>query len=389
MYDFKEALNEIKNKGLYRELRYLDAAQGSHTVIDGKEIFLMSSNSYIGLCDHVKLKEAAIAAINKFGVGAGGSRLTTGSYTLHRELEEKLADFKGTESCILFSTGYAANVGAISGVSDKDWVIFCDCLNHASIIDGIRLSGAKLVVYRHCDMKDLESKIKRYHTGKGLIVTDGVFSMDGDIAPVGKIVELAKKHNLMTMVDDAHATGVLGENGRGTLEHLGLKDAVDISMGTLSKAFGSEGGYIAGKRVLIDFLRHKAKSFIYSTALAPHNIAVALEALNIIRKEPDARKALAEKSLWFRNKLIEFGFNVPVNITPIIPLMVGDSETTVRFSKLLFNKGIYIPAIRPPTVPDGTSRLRISIMATHSYEDLEFALQELVCFGKELKLIEN
>ncbi|MDO8686118.1 MAG: 8-amino-7-oxononanoate synthase [Clostridiales bacterium] len=389
MYNFKEALEEIKNKGFYREISYLDTGQGAHIVIHGKELLLMSSNSYLGLCNDIRLKEAAIAAINKFGVGAGGSRLTTGSYTLHRELEEKLAEFKGTESCILFSTGYAANIGAISGIADRDWIIFCDRLNHASIIDGIRLSGAKLVVYKHCDMKDLENKIKRYHTGKGMIVTDGVFSMDGDIAPVGEIVELAKKHNLMTMVDDAHATGVLGIDGKGTLDHFGLKNEVDISMGTLSKAFASEGGFIAGKRALIDFLRHKAKSFIYSTALAPHNIAVALEALNVVIKEPESRKALAEKSLWFRNKLIEHGFNVPINITPIIPLMVGDSGIAVRFSKRLFNEGIYIPAIRPPTVPDGTSRLRISIMVTHTYEDMEFALQKLVRFGIELKLIKD
>lgn len=389
MYNFKEALEWIKKKGLYREMLFLDAAQGPYTVIDGKELLLMSSNSYLGLCDDVRLKEAAIAAINKFGVGAGGSRLTTGSYRLHRELEEKLAGFKGTESCIVFSTGYAANIGTISGIADKDWVIFCDRLNHASIIDGCRLSGAKLVVYKHCDINDLEKKIKMYHTSKGLIVTDGVFSMDGDIAPVADIVALAKKYHLMTMVDDAHATGVLGENGRGTLEYFGLKDVVDISMGTLSKAFASEGGFIAGKRVLIDFLRHKAKSFIYSTALAPHNIAVALEALSIIRREPEARKALAEKSTWFRNKLIDSGFNIPMNITPIIPLMVGDSGIAVRFSMLLFNEGVYIPAIRPPTVPDGTSRLRISIMATHTYEDLEFALKKIVCFGKELKLIPN
>jgi len=236
-------------------------------------------------------------------------------------------------------------------------------------------------------MEDLESKIVRYHTGKSLIVTDGVFSMDGDVAPVDRIVKLAKKYNLMTMVDDAHATGILGEKGRGTSEYFGLKDAVDISMGTLSKAFGVEGGFVAGKRKLVDFLRHKAKSFIYSTAPPPHNMAAALEALNIIETEPQARKELAEKSVWLRNRLIEKGFNVPKGVTPIIPLMVGDVNTAVEFSMLLYNEGIYIPAIRPPTVPKGTSRLRISIMASHSYEDMEFALKNLVRFGRKLGII--
>lgn len=387
MYDFKEDLDEIKNKGLYREIGYLEAAQGSKTVIDGRQMVMMASNSYLGLCDDIRLKKAACQAIDNFGVGAGGSRLTTGSYVLHRRLEEELARFKGTESCIVFSSGYAANIGTISGIADKDWTIFCDRLNHASIIDGIRLSGAKLIVYKHCDMNDLERKIHKYHKGKGLIVTDGVFSMDGDVAPVIDIVKLARRYNLMTMVDDAHATGVLGENGKGTLEYFCLKDEVDINMGTLSKAMASEGGFVAGKRILIDFIRHKAKSFIYSTALAPHNIAAALEALNIIENEPLIRKSLDEKSGWLRSKFIESGFKVPFGNTPIIPLIVGDSKTAVRFSKLLYDEGIFIPAIRPPTVPEGTGRLRISVMASHTYEELELALKNIVLIGKKLMLI--
>lgn len=387
MYSFDKDIQTLKDEGLYREMRYLEAAQGSHTFIDGRDMLLMSSNSYLGLSNDIRLKEAAISAINKFGIGAGGSRLTTGSYLLHKELEEKLAEFKGTESCIVFSTGYAANIGTISGITDKDWIVFCDRLNHASIVDAIRLSGAKLVVYKHCDMEDLQNKIKRYHTGKGLIVTDGVFSMDGDIAPLFEIVELAKKHKLMTMVDDAHATGILGECGKGTIEYFGLKEDIDINMGTLSKAFAGEGGFVAGRKELIDFLRHKAKSFIYSTAPAPHIVAVALEALNIIRTEPGTRKDLKEKVIWFREKLIKNGFNVTMNITPIIPLMIGDSKTALILSKILFDEGIFIPAIRPPTVPNGTSRLRISIMATHTYEDMEHTIEKLVRFGKELKLI--
>lgn len=387
MFDFEDALNEMINKGLYREIQYLEAAQGPYTVIEGRKVLLMSSNSYLGLCDNIRLKEAAIAAVNKFGVAAGGSRLTTGSYKLHRELEEKLTEFKGSESCIVFNSGYTANLGTISGIADKDWVIFCDRLNHASIVDGIRLSRSKLVVYKHCDVMDLEKKIKRYHSAKGMIVTDGVFSMDGDISPVCEIVELARKYNLMTMVDDAHATGVLGEKGKGTLEHLGVKYGVDICMGTLSKALAGEGGFVTGKRSLIKFLRHKAKSFVYSTALAPHNIAIAIEALNIIKEEPEARKNLLEKSMWFRRTLIEHGFNIPLDPTPIIPLVIGEASNAVKFSSMLLNEGIYIPAIRPPTVPYGMSRLRVSIMATHSYDDLELVSKKLAGIGKQLKVI--
>lgn len=387
MYKFVEALESIKEKGLYREMTCLDAAQGPHTVVEGRNVLLMSSNNYLGLCSDERLKEAAISAIREFGVGSGGSRLTTGSYKLHKELEERLAEFKGTEACLVFSTGYAANIGTIAGLADKDWVVFCDRLNHASIIDGCRLSGAKLVIYRHCDMDDLENKIKRYHKGKGLIVTDGVFSMDGDIAPVPEIVKLSKKYSLMTMVDDAHATGILGPDGGGTADYFGLKDEVDIQMGTLSKAFAGEGGYIAGKRHLTDYLRHKAKSFIYSTALAPHNIAVSLKALEIIQKEPETRKSLMEKSLRFRGELVKNGFDVPQNHTPIIPLMVGEADRAVKFSRILHNEGIFVPAIRPPTVPEGTSRLRFSIMATHTYDDLKMAVGKIIVTGKELELI--
>ncbi|AEF92960.1 8-amino-7-oxononanoate synthase [Desulfotomaculum nigrificans CO-1-SRB] len=387
MYKFAEALESIKEKGLYREMLYLDAAPGPHTMVGGKQMLLLSSNNYLGLCNDDRLKEAAIATIREFGVGSGGSRLTTGSYRLHRELEERLAQFKGTEACLVFSTGYAANLGTIAGLADKGWVIFCDRLNHASIIDGCRLSGAKLVIYKHCDMNDLEKKIKRYHTGKGLIVSDGVFSMDGDIAPLAEIVKLAKKYSIMTMVDDAHATGVLGPNGGGSVDYFGLQNEVDIQMGTLSKAFAGEGGYIAGKQSLIDYLRHKAKSFIYSTALAPHNIAVSLKALELIQKEPERRKSLLEKSRWFRGELVKNGFDVPMNNTPIIPLMVGEADKAVTFSRMLYDEGVYVPAIRPPTVPNGSSRLRFSIMATHTHEDLAMALQKTIVIGKELGLI--
>ncbi|KAB2952180.1 8-amino-7-oxononanoate synthase [Heliorestis acidaminivorans] len=389
MYDFTAALEKLKSKNLYRNMLYLDSAQGPYTEVEGKNVLLLSSNNYLGLCNDERLKLAAISTIKEFGVGSGGSRLTTGSYKLHKELEAKLATFKGTESALVFSTGYATNVGTLSALADPDWVIFCDRLNHGSIIDGCRLSGAKLVVYKHCDVEDLEKKIKRYHrtNGKGLIVTDGVFSMDGDLAPLPAIVDLAKKYNLLTMVDDAHGTGVLGATGSGTVAHYNLQNQVDIQMGTLSKAFASEGGYIAGHESLITYIRHKAKSFIYSTAPAPHTIAISLKALEIIQEDGERRKSLSEKSQWFRRELTTMGFQVPMNDTPIIPLLIGEADLALQYSKLLFEAGLYVPAIRPPTVPQGTSRLRFSIMATHSYEDLSLALEKIYTIGKELNLI--
>ncbi|KNZ68637.1 8-amino-7-oxononanoate synthase [Thermincola ferriacetica] len=381
------ALQEIKEKGLYREFKYLSAAQGPHTVIDGKKVILMASNSYLGLCVDKRLKEAAIAAINRYGVGSGGSRLTTGSYELHRELEKKLAQFKGMEGALVFNTGYMANLGAITGLTDKDWVIFSDELNHASIIDGCRLSRARTIVYKHCDMGDLAKKVKEYKGYPGIIVTDGVFSMDGDIAPLPEIVEIAAKNNLLTMVDDAHATGILGKTGSGTPEYFGLKDKIDIQMGTLSKALAGEGGFIAGKQYLIDFLRNKARSFIYTTALSPGIIAVALKALEIIEKEPEKRKGLLIKAQWLQNRLQKIGFQVLTSQTPIIPIIIGDAEKAVEFSKQLLEEGIFIPAIRPPTVPQGTSRLRLTLMATHSLEDINHVLTKIQEIGKKLKII--
>ena len=384
-----KSLETIKEKGLYRELRYLEAAQGPYSVIDGKEVLLLSSNSYLGLCTDERLKQAAIRAIEKYGVGSGGSRLTTGSYDLHRKLEQKIARFKGTEASLVFNTGYMANLGTIAALADRDWVIFSDSLNHASIIDGCRLSGAKTVVYRHADMEDLQAKVKEYQRQQGLIVTDGVFSMDGDIAPLPEIVAIAGRYGLLTMVDDAHATGVLGTNGGGTSDHFGLKGEIDIQMGTLSKALASEGGYVAGKQCLIDYLRNKARSFIFSTALAPHTIAISLNALDIVMNEPGPRRTLIANSLWFQARLISAGFRVMEGITPIIPIIIGEAGMAVRFSRYLMDQGIYIPAIRPPSVPVGTSRLRATLMATHTREDLEGALQTIEEVGQELGLVEK
>lgn len=382
-------LQEIKEKGLYRELRYLGAPQGPRTIIDGKDVLLLSSNNYLGLCSDERLKMAAISAIEKYGVGSGGSRLITGSYEIHRELELLIASFKRAEAAIVFNTGYMANLGAISSLAHKNSVIFSDSLNHASIVDGCRLSGARIVIYKHCDMEDLRKKVGENTGVPGLIVTDGVFSMDGDIAPLPEIVAIARQHGVLTMVDDAHATGVLGPNGGGTSDYFGLKGEVDVQMGTLSKALASEGGYVAGKLHLIDYLRNKARSFIFSTALAPHTIGVSLKALNIIINEPQPRITLLANSAWFQDRLSSAGFNVMETRTPIIPLIVGDSAVAVEFSRRLMEEGIHITAIRPPTVAAGTSRLRITLMATHTREDLEYALQKIKEVGEELELVKR
>lgn len=382
-----DKLTEIKNKGLYRELRYIATAQSPRVKIEGKDFILLGSNNYLGLCDDSRLKKAAIDAINKYGVGSGGSRLTTGSYDLHKELEKKISSFKGTEASLVFNTGYMANVGIISALCDDSWVIFSDRLNHASIIDGYRLSGAKLIRYKHCDMNDLLNKINKYKGSNNLIVTDGVFSMDGDIAPLPDIIKIAKQYNIMTMVDDAHATGILGKNGSGTASYFGLDNEIDIVMGTLSKAVASEGGFVAGKKDLINYLINSARSFIYSTALSPSTIAVSIKALEIIEKDEERRVKLLKTSNWFQNELKIAGFNVMETKTPIIPILIGEADKAVEFSKTLLSQGVYVPAIRPPSVPQGTSRLRISLMATHSKEDLEEALVKIKEIGKKLKII--
>lgn len=382
-----EKLKKIEEKNLYRELKYIQTAQSPKVKIQNKDIILLGSNNYLGLCNDSRLKKAAIDAINKYGVGSGGSRLTTGSYDIHEELEKKIASFKGTEASLVFNTGYMANVGIISSLCDRNWVIFCDKLNHASIIDGCRLSGAKLIRYKHCDMDDLLNKVNKYKGKNNLVVTDGVFSMDGDIAPLPHIVKIAKENNMMTMVDDAHATGILGENGSGTASYFNLHSQIDIMMGTLSKSVASEGGYVAGSQELINYFKNFSRSFIYSTSLSPATIAVSIKSLEIIEKDEERRSNLLIMSNWFQCKLEAAGFNIIRTQTPIIPVMIGSADKAVEFSKSLLEEGIYIPSIRPPTVPEGTSRLRISLMATHTLQDLEEALTKIKLIGKNLNII--
>ena len=386
---FLDELKRIKESGLYRQMKYLQSPQQPYVKIAGKSYLMLSSNSYLGLCNDQRLKQAAMDAMEKYGVGSGGSRLTTGSYEVHKKLEDEIAAFKGAEAALLFNTGYMANVGAISSIAGKDWVIFSDRFNHASIVDGCRLSGAEIIIYEHCDASDLETKAHSHRGRRALVVTDGIFSVDGDIAPLPEIVQVAKKYNMLLMVDDAHATGVLGENGGGTADYFGLQNEIDIQMGTFSKALASEGGFIAGNRGLIDYLANKARSFIFSTALAPATVAVSLRALEIVQAEPRLRQSLIANSAWFREKLREIGFEIMDFPTPIISIVLGPPDLTVNFSNRLMGEKIFVSAIRPPTVPQGTSRLRINLMAIHTADDLAPVIDSMASIGKELGILND
>jgi len=348
---------------------------------------LFSSNNYLGLATHPRVKAAAIAAVKIWGTGSGGSRLTTGNFNLHRQLEKRIARFKRSEDAIIFNTGYMANLGVISALVGRKDLVISDQLNHVSIVDGCRLSRAMVRIYNHNDTLDLDRiLLERTSFSRCLIVTDGVFSMDGDIAPLPQLFELAQEHQAILMVDDAHATGVLGDRGAGTVEYFGLEKQGIIQMGTLSKALGSEGGYVAGSTSLIDFLRNRARSFIYSTALSPPVIAAALAALDVLEEEPHLRWQLHANVQFLYRGLKDMGFEVLPTRSAIIPLIVGDAHKAMVLSATLAEIGVFIPAIRPPTVPEGTSRLRITLMATHTRDHIQFALDAFQKAGKKLGL---
>jgi len=384
----KEELAYLKQHDLYRRLNTMDDSQASRTVVNGKHCLLFSSNNYLGLTEHPQLKKVAIDAINRWGTGAGGSRLTTGNFRLHEELENTIARFKNAPAAIVFNTGYMANVGAITALAGKEDIIFSDELNHASIIDGCRLSRAKTEIFPHKDTAALEKMLQQAHGyRRRLIVTDGVFSMDGDLAPLPRLVELAQKYNALLMVDDAHATGVLGSRGAGTAEHFGLEGKVHIQMGTLSKAVGSVGGYIAGSCELIDYLRNKARSFIFSTALSPSVIASAMAAFEIIRENPQVMQNLHFNVRYLRSGLKQMGFEILAEESPIIPVFIGDADKTMQMAEKIFSMGVFAPGIRPPTVPPGTSRVRVTVMATHTRDDLDRCLTAFARAGQELGII--
>jgi 8-amino-7-oxononanoate synthase len=384
----EEALTDLRLKGLTRGLRCLSGAQGREIVVDGKKVLNFCSNNYLGLAGDPRLAQAAADSLRHEGFGSGASRLVCGNMTAHRQLEEKLAAFKGSESCLLFSTGYMANVGIISSLFGREDIIFSDRLNHASIIDGIHLSRAEYKRYPHRDMAALEEMLKSAGLfRRRAIITDSVFSMDGDIAPLDKIVDLAQKYDSLVMVDEAHAFGVMGENGKGLAEHFGLEDKIDIQMGTLSKAAGSFGAYCCGPASLISFLINKARSFIYTTGLPPSVAAASLKAVELIESQPRLRDQLWENTSYMRTALHAMGFDTLDSQTPIVPVVVKDPRLAVEFSNRLFNGGILIGAVRPPTVPVNTARLRLTVTAAHTRQDMDCVLRQLQQIGRELCLI--
>lgn len=383
-----EELGELKSKGLYRRLRRLSGPHKTRMVIGGRECLVLSSNNYLGLTGHPEVKEAAMQAINRWGTGAGGSRLTTGNFDPHEELEQEIARFKRTQGAIVFGSGYAANLGVIQALVGSVDAVLGDFLNHASIIDGCRLSRAQFLVYRHRDMDQLERKLKQASgCRRRLIVTDGVFSMDGDLAPLPDIVALAERYGAIVMVDDAHATGVYGSRGAGTVDHFGLEGRVQVQMGTLSKALGSVGGYVAGNGKLIDYLVNRARSFIFSTAPPPASMGAALAALRIVERQPEIRAQLWSNARYLREGLKNLGYRVPEEDSPIIPVVIGDEAGTMRLAETLLEEGIFAVGIRPPAVPRGTSRIRVTVMANHTREDLEQALSAFATQGRYTGII--
>jgi len=384
----KKELSSLEQKGLRRKLRLVENSQGREIIVNGKGVLNFCSNNYLGLANDERIREAAIESIKSDGFGSGASRLVCGNMSAHKRLEQSIAEFKGTEACLVFSTGYMANVGIISSLFSRSDMIFADKLNHASIIDGILLSGAEFKRYPHNDMAALEEMLKASDcSGKKAIITDSVFSMDGDIAPLDEIVNLAQEYNTTVMVDEAHALGVLGNSGKGLVEHLGLEGKIDIQMGTLSKAAGSFGAYCCGSKTLIDFLINRARSFIYTTGMPPSTAAASMRAIEIIKEEKGLRETLIKNADFVLKELKASGFNTLKSQTPIIPIVVRDSDVAVKFSQKLLEEGIFVSAIRPPTVPKNTARLRVTVTAEHTKDDLTFLLNNLKEIGKELCLI--
>ena len=371
-------LIKIKESGLYRDLTAVENAQDTHIKIEGKTYLSFCSNNYLGLASHPSVVAAVKDAVELYGWGAGASRLVSGNMTLHETLENEISKFKKKDAAIVFPTGYMANLGVITSLVSNGDLVICDKLNHASIIDGCRLSGADFRVYAHCNMEKLENILKKsakYNCK--LIVTDSVFSMDGDLAPLPDLVKIAAKYNAMLMVDEAHGTGVFGENGRGVVEHYDLGNEVYVVMGTLSKAIGSLGGYVSGDIDLISYLRNKARTFMYTTALPPAVCAASIAGIKLIQEDPSMRVSLWNNVRFIKDKLNSLNINTISSESQIIPILIGDAKKAVKVSKLLYDNGILIPAIRPPTVPANSSRLRMTVMSSHTKQDLERLSQTL------------
>ena len=384
-----QEIDGLKDQGLYNRIRTIGSAQGARLIVDGKDVLNFCSNNYLGLANHPKLVEAAKNATKKYGVGPAAVRTIAGTTDLHVELEKRLAKFKGAEDVITFQSGFAANLGTISALVAKDDVIFSDRLNHASIIDGSRLSGAKIIPYGHNDPTALEAVIKE-NAGtyrRALIVTDGVFSMDGDIAPLPALYEVAKKYDIMLMVDDAHGEGVLGKGGRGIVDHFNLHGKVDIEVGTMSKAFGVVGGLVAGDKVIIEWLRQRGRPFLFSSAVTAPDAAACLAAVDLLEESTTLVDKLWDNAKYFKAEMKKLGFDTGVSETPITPIMLGEATLAQQFSRELFENGVFAMSIGFPTVAKGKARIRVMISASHDRDDLGQGLEAFAKVGKKLGVI--
>jgi glycine C-acetyltransferase len=393
-------LDALRAQGTYFKLRVLDDEQGPVCHYDGREVINLASNNYLGLCDHPKLREAAIAAVEKYGVGSGAVRTIAGTMRIHLELEEKIARFKGVEACVVFQSGFTANAGTVSSILGKEDFILSDELNHASIIDGARLSRAKIKVFRHKDVAHAEELLKEIENepGRKLVITDGVFSMDGDIGSVAALADLCDRYGAIMMVDDAHASGVLGRNGRGSVDHFGCTQRVDVQVGTLSKAIGALGGYVCGSRDLIDYLYHRARPFLFSTSHPPSVAASCIAAFDILENEPDRIERLWANTKYFQQQLAQAGFNIggittPKSETPITPVFVGaqgyigDGRKTMEYSRALFEQGVMATGIAFPTVPEGKARVRCIMTSEHTRAQIDKSLEILTATAKRMELL--
>jgi glycine C-acetyltransferase len=384
-----QELDGLKSQGLYNRIRTIDSPQGAWLVVDGKKVLNFCSNNYLGLANHPRIIAAAQKAAGEMGVGPAAVRTIAGTTSLHLELEKRLAAFKGVEAAITFQSGFAANLATIPALVGKEDVIFSDRLNHASIIDGCRLSGAKILPYEHCDVASLESVIKENLSQyrRGIIITDGVFSMDGDVAPLDKIYEVARMYDILLMVDDAHGEGVLGKGGRGIVDAFGLHGKVDVEVGTLSKAFGVVGGVVAGNAVIIEWLRQRGRPFLFSSAVTAPDAAACIAALDLLEDSTELVDRLWENAKYFKAELKKNGFNTGLSTTPIIPVMLGEAPLAQQFSRELFEEGVFAMALGFPTVPQGKARIRVMISAAHAQDDLDKGLEAFEKVGKKLGVI--
>ncbi|GAB4518476.1 MAG: glycine C-acetyltransferase [Anaerolineae bacterium] len=384
-----EEMARLDQEGLKITIRVMGSPVDAWMVVDGQRVLNLCTNNYLGLANHPRLKEAAKRAIDQWGVGPAAVRSIAGTQELHVELERRLAQFKGVEDALFVQSGFCANQAVIPALVGKEDVIFSDRLNHASIIDGCRLSGAKIVVYEHCDAEDARRKIEEHlpQYRRGMLITDGVFSMDGDIAPLDKLCDIAERYGVITMVDDAHGEGVLGRGGRGIVDHFGLHGRFDIEIGTLSKAFGVVGGVIAGKRRIIDFLRQKARPFLFSSATTPADTAACLAAVDLLEESTELVDRLWDNTRYFKSEMQRLGFDTGASQTPITPVMLGDAHLARRFSQRLFEEGVFAMSIGYPTVPRGAARIRVMMSAALTREDLDFGLEVFARVGRELGVI--